>query len=598
VKEVKRKIKPDEGFSRRTSKRIDDIVGIFSPRTAYRRKAYRFGYEILDRHRTRKKRSYAGGTGDTHLDEVSLDKLREISRELSRNNALANGLLKIERNGIIGSGVKIQARTDDDKLNEDIEAAWKETMLDSPCDRTGRFNFNQYLRKYFLSYRRDGDILTIFLDDALQAVEGEGMGTPYGRAKPESFEIINGVAFSKKSGKVIGYYIGKPDKWGYIKRDSWKNYRADRVHHCFDPERFSQSRGEPVLTPSVKYIDHLSGYIEAELVAAKVNACFSMFISRKDVEPPNPYTGGISPSGRDEDDNRLEKMEPGSVLYGEDGESAVGIGQTRPGSLFDPFVLRMLTFIGRPLCMPLMLITMDFSGATFMNARLAYQKVQEAWQAQQDNVVKPFVSRVWRWKLARLLETKQIKTKKLAGQVFRHVVFCRRWPYVDPSKESKADEQQLRNGTTHRTIICARQGDDFIEVNKQLGAEEVLRKEQGLAGKDDKKAKMMEDLARGVRAGVPIAVAEARTALGLTEKPPAGELLRFNDQDVLQYHIESGILTINEIRAVLGLEEVDWGNVPVRKTGVSPVSTSPEEKQESESEEENGDESESEIEDE
>ena len=131
-----------------------------------------------------------------------------------------------------------------------------------------------------------------------------------------------------------------------------------------------------------------------------------------------------------------------------------------------------------------------------------------------------------------------------------------------------------------------------------MGAEEVLRKEQGLAGKDDKKAKMMEDLARGVRAGVPIAVAEARTALGLTEKPPAGELLRFNDQDVLQYHIESGILTINEIRAVLGLEEVDWGNVPVRKTGVSPVSTSPEEKQESESEEENGDESESEIEDE
>ena len=592
MQEVKKQIKPDGGFSRRTSQRLDDLVGIFSPKTAYRRKAYRFGYEILDRHRTRKKRSYAGGTGDTHLDEVSLDKLREISRELSRNNALANGLLKIERNGVIGSGPKIQARTDDDKLNADIESAWRQQMQDSPCEVTGRFGFDKFVRTMYLSYRRDGDIAAILTDDGLQAVEGEQMGTPYEKPRPEHFEIINGVAYSKKTGAVIGYYIGKPDRYGYIKSAEYKNYPAKAVHHMFNPERFSFSRGEPVLTPSVKYIDHLSGYIEAELVAAKVNACFSMFISRKDAEPPDPYTGGISPSGRDEDDNRLEKMEPGSVLYGQDGESATGIGQTRPGSLFDPFVLRMLTFIGRPLCMPLMLITMDFSGATFMNARLAYQKVQENWQAEQDLIVKPFVSRVWRWKLQQLIDSKQIKTKKLADQVFRHEVFCRRWPYVDPFKEAKADEQQLKNGTTTRTMICARQGDDFADVNKQLSAEDTTRKESGLAGKEDSNQKKMEDLARGVRAGVPIAVAEARTALGLTEKPPKGELLRFNDQDVLQYHIESGILTINETRAVLGLKKVDWGDVPVRKAGVSPVST--EEKTETETE--TGDESENEDE--
>ena len=35
--------------------------------------------------------------------------------------------------------------------------------------------------------------------------------------------------------------------------------------------------------------------------------------------------------------------------------------------------------------------------------------------------------------------------------------------------------------------------------------------------------------------------------------------------------IESGILTINESRKVLGLGPVSWGNVPVRKKGVSPV---------------------------
>ena len=33
-----------------------------------------------------------------------------------------------------------------------------------------------------------------------------------------------------------------------------------------------------------------------------------------------------------------------------------------------------------------------------------------------------------------------------------------------------------------------------------------------------------------------------------------------NDQDILQYHVESDVLLINEIRAALGLEGVSWGD--------------------------------------
>lgn len=469
------------GLSRRTSERIDALVGIVSPRTAYRRKMYRFSYDAIDSHRLRKKRTGLGGTGDKQLKAHDLYKLREICRDMGRNNPLVNGLLKIERNGVIGSGPKIEARTDDDKLNADIEAAWKEEMIQKPCDVTGRFNFNDYVRKYYLSYRRDGDVFTLFTAGKLQAIEGEQVGTLWsGNLRHKYYDVINGVAYSKKTGRVIGYYIGKPDRFGYIRNSNYKKYTAGKVHHMFDAERFSQSRGEPVLTPSINFIDTLCDYIDAELVAAKVNACFSMFISQDYPDVPDPYAKGISDSGEDVDGNKLEKMEPGIIMYGNPGEKAEGIGQTRPGSLFDPFVLRMLTFIGRPLCMPLMLITMDFSGSTFMNARLAYDKVQEAWQAEQDNRIKPFVSRIWRWKLQQLIDSKQIKTNMPAERIFRHEVFCKRWPYVDPFKEAKADDQQLKNGTTTRTIICARQGQDFGDVNNQLGKEENMRKEVGL----------------------------------------------------------------------------------------------------------------------
>ena len=564
--------------SRRTSERLDSLVGIISPKTAYKRRAFRFAYDAISRTRTRKKRTGLGGTADKHLTEKNLYELREVHREMMRNNPLAAGLLKTERDGVVGSGVIVQARTGDDGFNDEIEAIWKEKMIDSPCDITDRFGFNKLLRMAYLSYRRDGDMAVLLLDDKLQAIEGEQIGTPYGtKLKPKHFDVVNGIAYSKKSGRVIGYYIGKPDKWGYIKNDTYKKYPAELVYHIFSPERFSQSRGEPVLTPSVNFIDTLCDYIDAELVAAKVNACFSMFIAQKNIDMPAGYTGGISDTGKDKDENRLEKMEPGTILYGEVGEEASGIGQVRPGQLFDPFVLRMLTLIGRPLCMPLMLITLDFSGATFMNARIAYQKVQEAWQAEQDTILKPFISRVWRWFIAN-----NFKERK---NMFAHEIICNRWPYVDPWKEAKADEQQLKNGTTTRTIICARQGTDFEEVNKKLADEVAKRKEVGLAADDAHKKRTMEDIGRAVRSGVPVGVAEARSSFGLPEKPPKGKLLRFNDQDVLQYHIENGVLTINEARAVLGLGKIKGGDVVVRKKGVEPVKTGKEDEKEEEKKE-------------
>jgi lambda family phage portal protein len=459
-------------------KTLDRTIAALAPGWAYKRLAFRQAYEVLDKHRTRTKRSLAGGTGDITLDEHSLSELREIARDLSRNNPLAIGLLRTERNSIIGSGPKIEARSADEGWNREAEAAFKETMLDSPCDVTGRFNFNKLLKIGYLSYRRDGDAAIIFSDEGLQLVEGEQIGTPWGKQQPDTYEIINGVAYSKLTGKIIGYYIGRANKWGYIQQDSWKNYPAETVYHIFNPERVSFSRGEPALTQSIKYIDYLTGYVDAELVAAKVNACFSMFVAQQNPEIPAGYTGGVSATGETDEGVRHEKLEPGTIMYGRPGEMATGIGQTRPGAIFDPFVLRMLMFIGRPLCLPLMLVTLDFSGATFMNTRIAYQKAQENWETEQNDVVSPLASRGWLWGIERLLAQKRLKNPPKDWA--RHEVFCNRWPYVDPYKEAIADEQQLKNGTRTRTAICARQGGDFGETIQKLADENKKIKELGL----------------------------------------------------------------------------------------------------------------------
>jgi lambda family phage portal protein len=471
----------ENSLARKISESLDSVVGIVSPQAAVKRKMARFYYDAVDTSdRLNKKRSGLGGTADTQLDQHSLWKQREICRDLERNNPIVSGLLETECDGVVGDGVDIQARTKDKGWNKAAEELWQEEMIDNPCDITGVFNFNQYLWNMFYSYRRDGDMATIYTDYGLQAIEGEQIGTPFGQKKPENFKITNGVAYSNLTGKRIGFYIGKPAENGfYIEHSSYKKYHAENVHFHFHPRRFSQSRGQPAFTPSIRWIDHLTGYCDAELVAAKINACFSVFITKKYPEGSFPlgFTGGVSPSGQTQTGKRLEKIEPGMIEYGEPGEDVKGVGMGRPSSEFDPFTTKMLSFIGRPLCMPLMLITLDFSGATFMNARIAYQKVQSKWQKEQKFILKPFASRTWNWKI-----NQWVKDKKLSKRddMSKHEVICATWPYVDPYKEALADEQELKNGSTTRTRINARKGQDFENIVDERKREDEYLESNGV----------------------------------------------------------------------------------------------------------------------
>jgi len=463
----------------RVSKKFDKIVGIFSPKAMIKRAQFRAAYEALDKHRTRTKRTKSGGTGDTHLTGDNLYELREIQRDFMRNNPIVKGVLKTERDEVAGIGPRIEARTADPGWNTAAEQLWKEQMVETPCDVTGRFNINQIFRMAFLAYRRDGDTAIIFLDDKLQMIEGDQIGTPQGIGKAEYFDVTNGIAFDKKSLEVIGYYIGSPDKYGYIKASSYNKYLADRVHFIFNPERSSQSRGEPVLAASIKYIDYLDKYIDAEVVAAAVNACFCVFVKLKNPlgGMPSPYTKGSSSSGYDENNNRLEKLEPGIIQYGEDFEDVKGIGNVRPGEMFDPFVMKILSFIFRPLCIPLMAISLDYSGATFMNARIAYQQAQKFWKVEQSDTIAPLASRAWKWFIER-----KIAAGVLSGRddAFKREIICNRWPYVDPYKEAMSNKLELENGTTSRTRICSAKGEEFEDIVEQREKEELLLKEKGL----------------------------------------------------------------------------------------------------------------------
>jgi len=458
---------------------LDNLIMFVSPRIGLQRQIAKFSYDALTSNRLHRKRTGLVGTGDTQLTVVALDKAREICRDLCRNNPLIKGLLLMEANGVVGSSTQIQARTEDEEWNRAAEQLWQEQAVNQTIDVTGRFNFHEFLQKAFLSYRRDGDFFVLFTDAGLQGVEGECCGTPTGLGSLQNFTVTNGVAVSNSTKKVIGYYIGTPNTWGYIKPDSYQKYLAENVCHVFSPDRFSQSRGEPALISSIEYIDLLDSYISAELVAAKVAACFSTFVTSKDnAAVPAPYTGGISSEGKDTDTGqRLEKLNPGSINYLEPGELITAVSATRPPSAFDSFVIRLFMLITRPLCLPYALALGDYSQATYMNMRAALMEVHQNWSVQQDFLVRPLARRIWNYYIAKWVASGDLsdRTDKFAAEVIG-----KKWPYIDPTRDAAADDQNLKLGVTTRAAICARQGHEWKDTLDQRKREEDYIKELGI----------------------------------------------------------------------------------------------------------------------
>jgi capsid protein len=279
---------------------------------------------------------------------------------------------------------------------------------------------------------------------------------------------------------VIGYYVGKPNKWGYIQPASFTKYTADQVQHIFDPDRVTYTRGEPLLTPSVQWFDKFGRYADAELVTSCVQACQGIFIGKKSPESglPSPVVHKPNSEVNAEDSLKRFQMAPGMVWEGEPDETVTNIGATRPTTVFGEFMNKVLTIAGRAAGMPLMLITQDLSGATFMNARVAAQMAQERWRKVQNRVQRP-VSHWYTWQTGRDIAGDP-DLRPAPKDWRKHEVFFRRWPYVNPEQEAKADEIDLRNGTTSRTFICARTGRDYRDVVREQVREQQIEKEEGL----------------------------------------------------------------------------------------------------------------------
>jgi lambda family phage portal protein len=480
---------------------LDQAIAYLSPEKALQRGRAKKQLELLSTlyrgaEQSRLLADWILGKSDSTPDSWELSTLRERSRDLNRNDPVASGATETMSTNIVGQGLKPQSRLRAEVLGiSDDQAAFLQKQAESVfekwapyADSSNRLSFDEI---QFLSLRK------IIEDGEIFALPGwaEESWRPFGRvielAESErccstSMDYDQGIKLGDR-GQPLVYSFSKPKSKNsydinYTEIAAFDSKGRPKVLHIFPSKRVGQLRGIPFFAPAIGFFKHLTDYIEAEVVAARVAACLAVFVTQAD-----PYQGlstrqtATDPSGR-----RIQELAPGMVEYLGIGESINVVDPKRPGEGFAPFLEGILRLVGVSLGLPYELILKDFSKTNYSSARAALLEGRRHFQGWRSWFAQKFCQPIWELVLEEAcyrnaFDVTPDEFQKMKTEYCRCSWIGGAWGWVDPVKEVESSKKAMDYGLSTLAEECAGQGRDWEEVLEQRAREQQKAGELGLS---------------------------------------------------------------------------------------------------------------------
>jgi lambda family phage portal protein len=476
-----------------------------------------------------RKQPGAHGSPDSTMEKARTN-VRDWARHLDENLDLGIGLLDDLVNKIVGTGIVIEPNVTTStgkprkKLNRDIAKALRQWCRNPEV--TGEMHFGEAQRQMVRAWLRDGEMLIQHVSGSRGRIQHFG-GVPYSLemieadflpfdVNDESLNIIHGVQ-KNAWGRPRAYWLLKnaPDN-SFLKRqtadEDLKRVPADRMTHLKFTRRIKQTRGISIFHGVAHRLEDIKDIEDSERIAAKVDANLTAFI-RKGAD--FDITKTIDENGDALPERRL-KMQAGMIfdklLPGED----VGtIASNRPNNGVTEFRKGQLKAVAAGTGTSYSSIARDYDG-TYSSQRQERVELEPAYGKMRDYFI---------WQVLQVIYQHFIDAAILSGAVtvpasveledlYQCIYIAPPLPWVDPDKESKADERAVLNGfKTRQHVIRERTGRDPTEVMEQTQLE-------------------MEIPTPNSKASETAAAAPASTsAAGGDDSPPPGDNAAGDDDD-------------------------------------------------------------------
>lgn len=419
--------------------------------------------------------------------------LRSRSRDLAINNDYFVKFLRSLKINVIGhQGIRLKMDVRDDngkpdkKANEIIERKWKEWSKKKLCSVNEKLSFRQLLNLNVISTARDGEIFTRIIRGfdndfgfALQSIEADHCDVQLNKRLQNGNVCRLGIELNEW-GKPISYPLlrnhpGDIHEVPKTDREKYVNIPASEIIHNYLIERPKQTRGYPWGVSAMSRLNMLGGYEEAELTAARIAACKMIFF---ETENGAEYTG----NGKNENGEIIMNVEPGSYEKLPKGVKLNQFDPKHPTGQIPEFMKIMLKGAASGLGQSYNSLASDLVDVNFSSLRSGTLEERDLYKFLQMWIVEDFCDTVFEeWlKMQLLLNNLEglpiEKIKKFNNPKWK----VRGWPWVDPLKESKANETSVNLGVKSRRQIAAENGQDIEDVYDELAQEKELAEEKGL----------------------------------------------------------------------------------------------------------------------
>jgi lambda family phage portal protein len=432
---------------------------------------------------------------------TSLTSLRSRSRQLIRDASYAKRARVTVVNNVIGSGIGMQAqvRTTRDELaervNDDIEAVWKEWCEADSCHTGGRLAFSLLERAAMGQVFDAGEVFIRIhrrafgnssVPIALELIEAERIADEYfATGAPAGGNAIRMGVEVDKYHRPVAYWIrerhpNEAYRFGAQGSENLERVPAEDIIHLALIDRWPQTRGEPWLHTAARRLNDMDGYSEAEIVRARAQASVPWTIET----PEESNTFGEEQI----DGSVLMDVEPGVAKRLNPGEKMNAPAPNSPNPALDPFMRYMLREVAAGTGISYESLSRDYSQSNYSSSRLALLDDRDLWRFYQSWFVCDFRKRIHReWLqaavLSRAVRTIPAEQYALDPRKFEAVLFKPRgWSWIDPTKEVEAYERAIKNGMTTLTDVIGQtaNGQDIEDVLATRERELKLIREHNL----------------------------------------------------------------------------------------------------------------------
>lgn len=404
--------------------------------------------------------------------------LRELSRDLRRNNGWAKRGVEVIVNNAVSWGIMPKAGGRSRVRSTVALELWNAWANSTGCDFDGVLNFYGLQRLVMETIVESGEALVLRqpakMSDGLsfpfrlQVLEPDYLDATRNVALTSGGKIIDGVEFDQR-GRRVAYWLYNEHPGSLRMGNRFESVRtpAERVLHIYRVERAGQVRGVPWLSAAITRLKDLDDFEDAELVQQKVAACFGAFVTEEAPED-NPL------GAPDEEDDELEHLEPGHVAYLAPGED-VKFAQP-PRAQDGAFSERVLRRIAVSLGVTYEDLTADFSNVNFSSARMArlgHWANVHVWR--EHMLIPQLCEPVWRWAMEQARELKGWTDTPAAQWAAPPM------PVLEPDREGLAYLRLVRIGAMTWQQMVRELGydptdqlDEIESFNKELDKRDIV----------------------------------------------------------------------------------------------------------------------------